>query len=56
MFNFQVTYTFRKPPCMTYNVVAQDEQQARKIADGYVRIEAAGYPIKKVTIKKGEAA
>lgn len=41
---------------MVYDVVAQDETAARNIADSYVRIEAAGYPIKKVTVKNRGAA
>ena len=49
---FQVTYTFKRPPCMVYNVNAPTAEDARKVADSYVRIEAAGQPIKKVTVRK----
>jgi len=49
---FSVNYDLKGTFSMSFSIKASTPEEARKIADGWIKVEAAGYKIKKVTVRK----
>lgn len=50
---FEVTYTLKGISYdMSYKIEASTPEEARRQADGWVKVEAAGHAVKKVKVKQ----